>query len=174
MKTKIIYYSKTGMTAKYAKWLAEEMCCQAETWGKAKKDGLSDCDTVVFASCFHAGKIKKIDWFLNLPLEGRDKVVVATGATPAGSKMAEEGMRANIPDGCGCRAFYLQSGLCYEKMGGADRLMMKVFAKMMNGKKDKSAEEEEMCRALGKSFDFCSREQLKPVIKYLEELKRQR
>lgn len=62
-KTGVIYCSKTGFTRKYAEWLAEALGCEAVPYHQAAKTNWADCDTVIFASWFHAGRIQKLDWF---------------------------------------------------------------------------------------------------------------
>ena len=70
-KAGVIYCSKTGFTRKYAEWLAEALGCEAVPYHQAAKTNWADCDTVIFASWFHAGRIQKLDWFKRLPLTGK-------------------------------------------------------------------------------------------------------
>lgn len=170
MKTIIFYCSKTGFTERYAKWLAEELDCSAVAAG-AKTPETMSYDIVIFASWFHVGTIRKLDWFKKLPLEGKQKIVLATGAVPMGSPMIEEAMTANFKDDRKeYRTFYAAGGLNYEKMGWMDRLMMKAFVKMVRSKKEKSKAEEQMEQAIGHSYDLTRREYLKPLVDYWREL----
>ena len=123
-KTGVIYYSKTGFTRKYAEWLAEALECDAVAYPQAAKTTWSDYDTVIFASWFHAGRIQKLDWFMRLPLAGKKRIVAAVGAMPADAPEVPAALRSNFGDGWAqYHVFYLPGGLCYEKMGAADRAL---------------------------------------------------
>lgn len=117
----ILYNSKTGFTKQYAELLALELGCTALPLSRAPAD-LSGYDAVVFGSRLHAGmldgwkKARKL-----LAKRGAKKLAVfATGAMPNG---AEEQLRQvwgqNLTPGEreAVPHFYLQAGLCYEKMG---------------------------------------------------------
>lgn len=134
-KTGVIYCSKTGFTRKYAEWLAEALGCEAIPYHQAVKTNWTDCDTVIFASWFHAGRIQKLDWFKRLPLTGKARIVAAVGAMPADAPEVQAALRSNFADDWAqFRVFYLPGGLCYEKMGAADRALMAIFRRMVRQK----------------------------------------
>ena len=66
--------------------------------------------------------------------------------------------------------FYLQAGLCYEKMGGADRAMMKFAAWAMSRKKAKTPEDEAFQAAIARSYDISDPKYIKPLADCLREL----
>ena len=65
----------------------------------------------------------------------------------------------------------MQSGLCYEKMSLADRLMMKVAAVMVRNKKNKTAQDIAFEQAIRSSYDISSIEYIEPLVSYLKSLK---
>ena len=65
--------------------------------------------------------------------------------------------------------FYLRSGINYENMDWKSRMMMKVFAKMMEKKKDKTEQEKEMASHLGSSFDAADRTYLEPLLGWIQK-----
>ena len=161
-KTGVIYCSKTGFTRKYAEWLAEALGCEAVPYHQAAKTNWADCDTVIFASWFHAGRIQKFDWFKRLPLTGKARIVAAVGAMPADAPEVQAALRSNFADDWAqFRVFYLPGGLCYEKMGAADRALMAIFRRMV---RQKEGADSPTFRALSQSYDLTSREALTPVI----------
>lgn len=161
-KTGVIYYSKTGFTRKYAEWLAEALECDAVAYPQAAKTTWSDYDTVIFASWFHAGRIQKLDWFRRLPLAGKKRIVAAVGAMPADAPEVPAALHSNFGDDWAqYHVFYLPGGLCYEKMGAADRALMAVFRRMV---RKKEGADSPTFRALSQSYDLTSREALEPVI----------
>lgn len=170
----ILYSSKTGFTRKYAELLALELGCTALPLSRAPAD-LSQYSAVVFGSRLHASifdgwkKAQKL-------LQGRGAkqlVVFATGAMPNEAedtiqKIWEQNLtpaeREAIPH------FYLQAGLCYEKMGGVDRAMMKFAAWAMTRKKAKTPEDEAFQAAIARSYDISDPKYIKPLADCLRKL----
>ena len=170
----VLYNSKTGFTRKYAQLLALELGCTALPLKDAPSD-LSQYAAVAFGSRLHAGVLdgwKKAQKLL--ARRGAKRLVVfATGAMPneAGDtiqKMWEQNLtpaeREAIPH------FYLQAGLCYEKMGGVDRAMMKFAAWAMTRKKAKTPEDEAFQNAISRSYDISDPKYLRPLADCLREL----
>ena len=153
--------------------LAEELGCAALPLGDAPAD-LSQYSTVVFGSRLHAGMFdgwKKAQKLLTQ--RGANKLVVfATGAMPNEAEaqiqkvwdqnLTPEEQKA-IPH------FYLQAGLCYEKMGGIDRTMMKFAAWAMTRKKAKTAEDKAFQNAIRQSYDISDPKYIEPVITFLKQ-----
>lgn len=168
MKTLIIYNSKTGFTKKYVQWLSEEIDCTLIAFPEAGTADFSSYDTVIFASWFHAGRIKELNWFKKQPLTCKNKIVLATGATPADSPETQNALLENFKDNrTEYTPFYVQGGLCYEKMGTADKLLMSLFKKMV---KKSAGENSEMYRMISHSYDMSKKENLEPLISYLKSL----
>lgn len=169
MKNSIILYnSKTGFTQRYAQLMAQELDCPACPLKDAPAD-LSQYGVVMFGSRLHAGVLdgwKKAQ--KRLTQRGAKKLVVfATGAMPneaedAVQRMWEQNLtareRQDIPH------FYLQAGLCYEKMGGVDRAMMKFAAWAMTRKKAKTEEDQAFQNAIRQSYDISDPKYIKPVV----------
>ena len=167
-KTAVIYKSKTGFTRKYAQWIAEETGCDLFPYEQREKVDFSRYDTVLYGGGFYAGTIGGLKWFKKkLPeLSGKKTAVFATGSTPANTPEAEKAMKQNFTpeEREQLKTFYLQSGLDYEKMGGADKFLMSMFRGMM---KKTEGEDSEMYRAISASHDNSSREFLKELFDWL-------
>lgn len=170
MKLLIVYHSKTGFTARYAAWLAEATGGELVPLQKADAARMAAFDTVVFASRFHAGRIQKLGWFCQHAPQGARKLVLVTGASPAGSPDIQTAIGQNFPAGRDrYEVFYLPGGLCYEKMGLLDRLMMRIFRAMTNAKRNKTESEQAMAQALAASYDLSRKEYLQPVLDCLAQ-----
>ena len=65
--------------------------------------------------------------------------------------------------------FYMQGGICYEKMSFPDRTIMKMMSKVLSKKKNKDSAEEGFAQAIKSSYDITSSEYAKPLIKCLLE-----
>lgn len=170
----VLYNSKTGFTRKYAELLALELGCTALPLAQAPAD-LSGYAAVVFGSRLHAGvfdgwkKAQKL-------LQGRGAkklVVFATGAMPNEAEDAIQKTWTQNLTPAELEAiphFYLQAGLCYEKMGGLDRTMMKFAAWAMGKKKDKAPEDEAFLNAIRQSYDISDPKYLRPLADCLRDL----
>ena len=170
MKTAIIYVSQTGFTKQYAEWIAEEVQGACMTVAEAEKKDLAGYDAVVFGGWCFAGSIKKLDWFKKKTAKWADKkkVVYAVGASPLENPELQEGLRKNFTDEewAQISVFYCPGGLCYEKMNGVSRVMMKMFVRMLA--KNKSEKEQAMAKMLSKSYDISDRKYIAPMVEYLK------
>ena len=170
MKTAIIYVSQTGFTKQYAEWLSEEVQGDCMTAAEAEKKDLSGYDAVVFGGWCFAGSIKKLDWFKKKAAQWADKkkVVYAVGASPLENPELQEGLRKNFTDEewAQISVFYCPGGLCYEKMNGVSRVMMKMFVRMLA--KNKSEKEQAMAKMLSKSYDISDRKYIAPIVECLK------
>lgn len=176
MKDKIlvIYKSSTGFTKRYAEMIAEEIECTLVDYSTVTEDVLSGYDIIVFGSRAHAGRIdgyKKAGEMFRRCKAGRVLLFV-TGATPnAAEDIVDEFWRQNLTaeELADIPHFYMQSGLCYEKMSFADRLMMKAFAAMMKRKKDKTPSDRVFEQAISGSYDISSRAYIEPLVSCLRD-----
>ena len=192
MKTLVIYKSKTGFTKRYAEWIGEELSCEVVNINDLGKVSFKDVDLIIYGASIHAGKINGIKKIKKLAEEKKCRLVVfATGASPAemhdeiakkcrlvvfatGASPAEmHDEIAKIWKGNDIDDktphFYMQSGLCYEKMDLFGKLMIKLYAKMMKNKKDKTQSEADMTDAIQKSYDISSREFIKPLVEHVRK-----
>lgn len=168
-KILIIYRSVTGFTERYARWISEELGCEAMELKKASGKTMVGYHTIIFGGRFHAGLVDGLKQGKKLFAEsGAERLIVfATGATPGTeTNMIDEAWKNNftpeelteIPH------FYMESGLRQKNMPLGDKLMLRLFAAMMKKKKEKSEYETAMANALGSSFDHSSRAYIEPLI----------
>lgn len=168
MKAVIVYYSQTGFTCRYAQWLAEALGCDCVPFNRRTKVKLDDYDVLIFGSGLSAGKIRQLSWFKEsmATREGRKKIVFAVGAMPqeatdAVSKMFEQNFTK--AERAEYELFYLQGGLCYERMSFAERMVMRMMCAVLRRKK-RTPEEEGMFRMIEKSFDVTNRKAIAPIL----------
>jgi len=168
----VVYNSKTGFTKRYAEWIAEELKCRILPYQDFSKPVVEQNDIVIFGSRVHAGKIEYLDkvkgMFRDRP--GQSLIVFATGATPAAAENAINKIWAdNFTETESIPRFYLQSGLNYEKMGVADRTIMKGVAKLLGKKKDKNEERAGFEAAIRGSYDSSSKDFIAPLTEFVQE-----
>lgn len=172
-KVLIVYKSKTGFTRKYAELTGKETGGRVVDYRKATPKLMSEYDTVIFGSRAHAGRIdgyqKAKEMFQKSG--AKEFAVFVTGATPNTEKEVIQGFwKQNLTGGDlqNVPHFYMQSGLCYEKMSFADRIMMKGMRAMLKRKKEKSDEEKMMEKMIAGSYDISSKEYAGPLISFLK------
>lgn len=168
----VVYKSSTGFTKKYAEMIAKEMKCAIADYKTVTADKLSEYNVVIFGTRAHAGMIdgyQKAKKLFEKSKAGK-MILFVTGATPnAASDIVSKIWKQNLTADELSRIphFYMQSGLCYEKMSLSDRLMMKVAAVMVKKKKNKTAEDIGFEQAIKSSFDISSKTYIEPLISYL-------
>lgn len=173
-KILLLYKSKTGFTKRYAEIIAEETNAVLMDWKKASSKIMSGFDTVIFGSRAFAGTIDGYKKIRQLFLKSSAKrfVLFVTGATPNNAKEVEKFWQQNLSadELAHLPHFYMQSGLCYEKMPWIDKMMMKGMRSMMQKKKDKTEQDKAMEQMISGSYDISSDEYAKPLLSYLKKL----
>lgn len=169
MKAIIVYTSSTGFTKQYAEWISEETGIDAVTLEDGMKRNLSEYDTIVYGGWIHASMIAKINKIVKLV--PKEKLILFTvGAAPINDetlKNVANGLPAELK---GMEFTYCPGGLRYEKMKSGSRLMMRMFAKMLKGKKDKSKADEEMANLIQSSYDGSDRKYVTSLIQKLKDM----
>ena len=167
-KTVVIYNSQTGFTARYARWIAEAAGADCLPLSEAKGRDLSGCDAIIFGGWACAGGISKLKWFKeNMgKWAGKKLIVFCVGASPMDSPDVGPALRQNFTpaEWEKVHVFYCPGGLSYEKMPVPSKLMMKVFAKTMQAKKDKTEGEAVMARMIAASYDISDRKYIEPIL----------
>ncbi len=170
MKAIVIYKTRTGFTKQYAEWIQDELQCEITDYEEISKLNFNDFQLVIYGSRVHAGKIDSLEKVKRL-LDSKncDLIVFATGATPnAAAETIENTMKNNFGDNP-IPHFYMQSGLCYEKMGFADKTIMKMLSKMLSSKKEKSDVENGTATAIRKSHNISDRSFILPLTDYVKK-----
>ena len=172
MKTLITYKSKTGFAEKYARMIAEDIGCSVIPFKQMTAEKMSEYDTVVFGGGIYAGSINGLIKAKAMFEKSTAKsfVVFAVGGTP--NEAASESVREMWSVNLGSKAeklphYYLQAGICYEKMSFPDKLLMKIFASMLTKKKDKTDTEKGFEEYIKSSYDISDRSFAEPLIEYL-------
>lgn len=169
----VIYKSNTGFTKKYANWISQELRCDAVSLREISSVNLKQFDIVIFGGGIHAGRINGISFIKNnmFSLKEKKVIVFATGATAPIPNEIERFKNSNIPHNKNIAFFYFQSGLNYADMHGLDKVLMGLLKTALKMKKNKSESEQGTADAIQSSYDFSNRDQLEPLISFINELK---
>lgn len=177
-KTAVIFHSKTGFTQKYARWISEEinadMISLKNCDKKRAEEILREYDNIIFGSRLKAGLIEKLPKAKKLFSGGKRFIIFTTGASPSEAKETEATLKKMWEQNLSAEEleriphFYMQAGLCYEKMPFFEKTMMKAFTSMMKKKKDGEAGSE-AGSALESSYDISDRKYIRPLTEYLKK-----
>ena len=170
MNVMVIYKSRTGFTKRYAQWIGDELRCKVTDYGEIKKIDLDSYDLIIYGGRVHAGKIDNLDKVKSLLNNKKcDLIVFATGATPfEATEEIEKTRNLNFSDNS-IPYFYMQSGLCYEKMGFFDRTIMKMLSKMLAKKENKSDIDNGTAIAISQSHDISDKSYIMPLVDYIKK-----
>lgn len=174
MKIAVIYKSKTGFTKKYAEMVAEEIDCTLMEFKKATVEIMSDFDVIVFGGRVCAGMVDGMNKAKEM-FEGSKAekfAVFATGGTPnEAEEVIEEFWENNLSEDEleSIPHFYMQGGICYEKMPLFEKMIMKMMAHVMKNKKNKDDADAEFAKRIQSSYDISSKEYAEPLIQYLKK-----
>jgi menaquinone-dependent protoporphyrinogen IX oxidase len=164
MKGIIVYESKSGATATYAKWLAEETGFEAVPARKARR--LGDYDLVVIGSCVRMYRPALTKWITaRWPVLAAKKPVLFTVAgAPADNPKRTEWVAAALGDiAAQLPHFPLDGKMKFAEMPWLDRQLMKMAVKMTA----KSNPEE--AAKMGQEFDRVNRDGLEALRRHLTE-----
>jgi menaquinone-dependent protoporphyrinogen IX oxidase len=180
MKTIVLYTSKRGSTERYAKWIAEELDCEAIAFSKDKLNIISSYDTVVYGGWVRGGgivglvKIRK-----NFKkLEGKNLIVFAVGLSIDNKDNYLQLRDLNFKSPLNLAPLYVCAGAFDpEKVKGGEKLIVGVLKKIIgsNNKEVKKGinddNETEMIKSLSEGVDLVDRKYIIPIIDYVKGLK---
>ena len=172
MKTIVIYNSQTGFTKRYAGWIAEAAGADCLALSDAKKKNLAVYEAIIFGGWARAGSISKIGWFKSNIDKWADKKLIAfcVGGSPIDSPEIEPALKRNFNESELKRVeiFYCPGGFNYEKMSVPSKLMMKMFIKALDAKKDKTEAAQVMIRMISSSYDISDPKYIEPILQCLQ------
>lgn len=173
MKTIVIYYSQTGFTARYARWIAEAAGADCLELSAAKHKDFTAYEAIIFGSWACAGGISKLRWFKrNLGQWGGKKLIVfCVGGSPTDSPEIEPALHRNFSESelKQVDVFYCPGGFNYEKMSASSKIMMKMFIKILAAKKDQTEADREMIKMISGSYDISDKKYMEPILECLNQ-----
>ncbi|MEN6316592.1 MAG: flavodoxin domain-containing protein [Clostridiaceae bacterium] len=174
-KTVVVYKSKTGFAKRYAEWIAEALQCDLKENAKMSLEDIIHYDTIIYGGGLYAVGINGINLIKNNydALKDKNLVVFATGVTPPREddmvKVREmnftEEQRKTI------KFFYFRGGFNFSKLNMGNKILMTMMKSKLKNEKTPSDDERDMLEAIDKPVDFTDRNNILPLIKYVEGIK---
>lgn len=174
MKILVTYKSKTGFAKKYAEMIAKETGADMKEFKEVTAEIMSGYDTVVYGAGLYAGMINGFTKAKEMFGKSSAKkfILFATGGTPNElTDKIEEVWKTNLKDDDAEKIphFYMQGGMCYEKMSFSNKMLMKMMAGVLSKQQNKDVVDEGFEQAIKSSYDISSEEFAQPLIDYLKE-----
>ena len=161
----IVYTSQTGSTAKFARLLGEELRLPVYQLKRAQTD-LRDGAEIIYLGWLMAGQVKG---YKQAAKRFRIAALAAVGMGPAGEQVEEvrkaNDLRQEMP------VFTLQGGYAPGKLRFPYNLMMALAKGPLKKKISQGGdtpETRQMLELMDKGCDMVSREQLQPLLDWLE------
>ena len=173
MKILVTYKSKTDFTKRYAEVIAKGVNADLAEFKEVSAEMMSGYDVIVYGGGLYAGMIngykKAKEMFAQSTTE--KFVLFATGGTPnEDTAKIDEVWKLNLGDEQQTIPhFYMQAGLCYEKMSFFNRLIMKMMSGILSKNQNTDAPADEVANTLKHSYDISSPEYAEPLVQYLQE-----
>ena len=173
MKAIVIYKSKYGSTRAYAKWIAEELSCEAVEASKIKADDLLEYDSIIYGGGLYAEVINGVGLITkNLDkLKNKKIAIYTTGITPIDCRdyydklVIQKNFKEGVPE-C-VKMFNFTGKMVIDELSLVHRTALKTLKKIMLSKTEPTEMEKlliELCDADG---DFSDRSQITDLITYI-------
>ncbi|SDK11600.1 flavodoxin domain-containing protein [Natronincola ferrireducens] len=171
--TIVIYQSKYGATKKYAEWLVEELSCDLIETKKATIQQIEKYDTVILGGGIYATGIAGISFLKKHQerLKGKKIIVFAVGASPYDKKAMAVLKERNFKTGLAhIPCFYCRGAWNEEIMSWKDRTLCNMLKKVVEKKDPATYEpwEAALMEAIGSKCDWTKKENLKPIIEFIQ------
>ncbi len=171
MKTAVVYKSVSGFTRKYAEWISEELGCDIYELSRFTGKKIKTYDAFIYGGPLHAVGISGLKSFRSRigKADGKKVIIYACGASPENRKVLSDIERKNFPEQRkeNISFHYLRGGFNYSKLNLTNRLIMSMMRNMLEKKKDRTEEEQQMLDSYDNPVDFTQRENIKPLIEEL-------
>lgn len=159
MKRIVVYQSGTGFTAKYAKWIAEALECDAKEYKSINSNELAGFDMVIYGGWIMGGMVVGYDKIKSLNL--KNVIVFGVGMAFADDEIA--GKLAEQNQILREHFFYFEGGYAPEKLGVVKKMMMNMIKKSVEKKENKTAQEMHMLESFA-GVDHTSKEAIKDLV----------
>ncbi|MGN0370432.1 MAG: flavodoxin domain-containing protein [Butyrivibrio sp.] len=161
MKIIVVYNSKTGFTAKYAGWIAEELGCEAKEYKNVNPKELAAFDTVIYGGWIFGGMVVGFNKIKALNL--KNVIVFGVGMTVPSDEIAEKLSTQNrIPRD---RFFYYEGGYNPKKLGIVKKMIVNMVKKSVEKKENKNADDLHTLETF-KGADRTNKEAIKGLVAY--------
>ena len=163
-KVAVVYTSKYGSTAKYAKWIAEDTGADLFKAADCKASDLALYDVIVYGGAVHAGGILGLDFLKKniRKLEGKRILTFAVGLSFGNEETEKECREINFVKKLkDLPCYFFKGAYNPEEIKGVDSTIMKVVKKMVSGN---DPAQKALVDAIDNGADFTDRDSIKELV----------
>lgn len=165
MKRIVVYQSGTGFTEKYARWIAEELGCEAKALKQMNVSELQNYDVVIYGGYIMANMVAGYD---KIRMQNLSRVVVfGVGMSVAKEELVQTLTEQNKLEKE--NFFYFEGGYNPKKLGFLKKMMMNMIKKSIEKKEEKTPEDLHMLKTF-EGADNTNRDYIKPLVQYVSEM----
>ena len=169
MSNIVVYESKYGSTAKYAKWIGEELKCKVARISDVSIEELKNYDNIIFGSWIHAGKL---EGFKNLSnnidiLKDKNILVFAVGLSETEDKSYQQFKELNFKNFKKLKSYYFRGAFHFKNLAFIDKTKMRMFKIILKRQKVEKKNEETigMMRNSAEAVDYTNKEAIEEIVK---------
>lgn len=172
MKTLVLYTSKTGNTATYAKDIAERVQGDALPLRHFPTRKMMGYDTIVFGGWVMGGTIQGLNKFLQSykQIESKNVIVFSVGLSlpsPDGRSLMIE---QNLLDLYHVRYYQLRGSFDYQKLRFPYNLLFANSLRMIGNDPNAGADQKELLKIKENPIETYDREKIDRIVSVLEQL----
>lgn len=172
-KIAVVYYSKSGYTEKYARWIAKAVGADLLTGKKTKLEDLLKYDIIICGGGLYAVGINGIGLITKNFDKLKDKKLIVFGvcASPVRPAVVEEVKNRNLTGEQQefIDFFLLRGGFDKRKLTAVDGVLMKIMKFNLKRKKNPTPDERGMLNAYSHPVDFTGEKHLEPLIERINK-----
>ena len=175
-KTVVIYKSKYGATAQYARWIAEELECDLIRAEDFKKRDFERYDNIIFGGGLQAGGIKGFELIRKNRWILQEKKVVAfvVGLSVDDKENRKEVRDINLdkPELRSLTLYYCKGAFKPELVSGIDKGIIKVCLSMLEPTRNTGTDaQKQLYTDMTEGADYVDRKYIEPIIEEFKPLR---
>jgi len=170
MKKIVLYKSKYGNTFQYATWIAEELDWEIRDFSEFKKDEINEYQNIIFGTGVYMGKMNKIKkvikWFEDKPI-----IIFASGGNNNVEEDINDIKKNNFTEEQleFHKFFYLPGGVDFTKVTGVFKVMLNVYKKFLENKKNKTKDEKAILESYYNPTNYVNKKHIKEIVAYAKK-----
>lgn len=171
MKNIVLYKSRYGNTFQYATWIAEDLGWELRDFSEFRKEEIDDYQNIIFGSGVYMGKmnqIKKVlEWFKGKPI-----IIFACAGNHNVEKDIDVIKKNNFTSEqlAFHQFFYLPGGVDFSKVKGVFKMMLDVFRKVMEKKKNRTQDQEAILEGFYHPTNYVDKKEIEAIVAFAREV----
>lgn len=170
MKTIVLYKSRYGNTFQYATWIAEALQWEIREFSEFKKEEINEYQNIIFGTGVYMGKMNQIKkvlkWFEDKPIiifacAGNNNVREDIEVIKRNNFTEEQLVFHNF--------FYLPGGVDFSKVQGLFKVMLNVFRKVMEMKKNKTEDQKAILEGFYHPTNYVDKKHIEPILAFVQK-----